>query len=255
MPPVKRSKAAYRIAAEQLLAGIKDGTYAPGSQFPSQPDLAAQFGLSEPVINQAVSLLVNRGYLNAQRGVGTFVRKIQPLTHDLTSRSRRAAREAGGAHGAFQAEVERSGMRAASDVDVDREVPPPEVARILGLEDGDLALVRRRRQYADGVPSQWAPSWYRLDVADAAGLGQEDTGQGGTRSRLAEHGYPVVGETPEITVRDASEDEAAFLGTGLDEPVIEILRTAWAEGDRAVEVTMIVAPAYQFKITGYIPVD
>ena len=52
---------AYLRVADELRAGIRDGTYPPGSRLPSLRALAAQHGLSDIVIRAAFAVLRNEG--------------------------------------------------------------------------------------------------------------------------------------------------------------------------------------------------
>ncbi len=52
---------------------IADGTYPPGSQFPSGARLRAEFGVSQIVVRVAVARLKERGLLTETRGIALYV--------------------------------------------------------------------------------------------------------------------------------------------------------------------------------------
>lgn len=49
---------------------IISGTYQPGEQLPGEIDLSNQFGVSRPVVREAMKSLKSRGFLEIKRGKG-----------------------------------------------------------------------------------------------------------------------------------------------------------------------------------------
>jgi len=66
----------YHQLAEELLAQITGGAYAPGARIPSEHDLASKYGIGRPTVRQATDSLIQRGVLVRRRGSGTFVRSV-----------------------------------------------------------------------------------------------------------------------------------------------------------------------------------
>ncbi|MDT0682320.1 FadR/GntR family transcriptional regulator [Roseicyclus sp. F158] len=65
----KLSDVAYR----EMLDLIRDGTWATKSRLPSENEMAASFGVSRPVIRQALARLREEGLISSRRGSGSFV--------------------------------------------------------------------------------------------------------------------------------------------------------------------------------------
>ncbi len=63
----------YYQIKEDILQRINTGDLAPDTKLPSEIDLAAQYGVSRPTVRQALSELMQEGYLQRQKGRGTFV--------------------------------------------------------------------------------------------------------------------------------------------------------------------------------------
>ncbi len=61
----------YEALAEQISAG----RYPVGSRLPSELELAKQFGVSRPVLRQALGRLRGEGLVMARQGAGNFVRR------------------------------------------------------------------------------------------------------------------------------------------------------------------------------------
>ncbi|MFF3699798.1 MULTISPECIES: FadR/GntR family transcriptional regulator [Pseudomonas] len=57
----------------ELSNRIDNGTYGPGQKLPSEQELCKEFGVSRPVIREAVASLRLGGRLIARQGVGVFV--------------------------------------------------------------------------------------------------------------------------------------------------------------------------------------
>jgi GntR family transcriptional regulator, transcriptional repressor for pyruvate dehydrogenase complex len=59
---------------ESLLGRILAGDYAPASRLPSEEVLASEFGVSRPVVRQALARLREEDFITSRRGSGSFVR-------------------------------------------------------------------------------------------------------------------------------------------------------------------------------------
>jgi DNA-binding transcriptional MocR family regulator len=59
--------------ADALTEAILAGRPAAGEALPTEPELAAQFGVSRAVVRDATRMLVARGLVEAQHGRGVFV--------------------------------------------------------------------------------------------------------------------------------------------------------------------------------------
>lgn len=81
----------YRQLADRLTTQIREGVYPVGGRIPSEPQLAADYGIGRPTIRQALDLLVRKGLLKRRRGSGTFVcaprREVDLFSLDGTAAS------------------------------------------------------------------------------------------------------------------------------------------------------------------------
>ena len=73
-PPAISQKLGDQIY-EALGVQIAAGRYPAGSRLPSEVDLAKQFGVSRPVLRQALSRLRADGLVTARQGAGNFVQR------------------------------------------------------------------------------------------------------------------------------------------------------------------------------------
>ncbi|WP_031072087.1 UTRA domain-containing protein [Streptomyces sp. NRRL WC-3742] len=162
------------------------------------------------------------------------------ILRDASARYRKASREEGGARGAFDAETKRSGGAPRAEVTVRRDSVPADVAELLGAE---TAVVRARKMYDGDTLVQLADTYIPVDVAEAAGVEQVDTGVGGIISRFAEAGFAQAEVTEDVTQIEADADQAAALGVQAGDKLLQILHVGRTESGRVVEVTQHVLGA------------
>ncbi|MET8111196.1 GntR family transcriptional regulator [Streptomyces prasinus] len=65
----------YLRLAEALRSRIAEGAYRPGQTIPSEPQLAAEHGVSRPTVVRALELLKRDGWIESRQGYGTVVRE------------------------------------------------------------------------------------------------------------------------------------------------------------------------------------
>lgn len=70
--------AKFKMVYERLLNEIQNGKYLPGAQLPTEAELAETFMVSRNTLRQALTVLVQNGYISNQQGRGTFVLKNMP---------------------------------------------------------------------------------------------------------------------------------------------------------------------------------
>ena len=70
----------FANVVEQVRRAIEAGELAGGDKLPTEPELAAMFGISRPALREALKVLELSGYLEVRRGFGggTFVRPPRP---------------------------------------------------------------------------------------------------------------------------------------------------------------------------------
>jgi len=71
------------VLVGRLEQQIFSGEYPAGGRLPGEETLAAELGVSRPVLREGLSRLRERGYLDTLNGRGTFIRR--PTVDDLTT--------------------------------------------------------------------------------------------------------------------------------------------------------------------------
>lgn len=85
----------YIQLKNELIDKIKNGTWPVDSQIPTEKDLMEEYNIGRATVREALSKLVQEGYLYKKQGIGTFVARTQPslgfeplisLTYSLNAR-------------------------------------------------------------------------------------------------------------------------------------------------------------------------
>ncbi len=257
------NRPAFRAIADQIRAAIEAGTYAPGSKLPTDAELATKYGVTRTLIGDALQLLTTDGIVTKTRK-GTLVSSLDSkIVRDANTRYTKRFREAvaadgAPARGAFDAEIRGLGMIPKTDLTVSRDVPPNDVAELLGIPANEVLVVSRARvMYAvktDGegqqtpIPVQVATSYLPGDIAFGTALETNDTGPGGLISRLAEFGVEQASVTEKVDARRPTESEARALGLTEDQRVYQVTHVGRTAAGRAVEVTVHVLPVHLWTL-------
>ena len=93
--------------AAQIEEGILSGELEAGSKFPSEDALGRQFGVSRPVVREALARLRERGLIETVSGSGTFVKHpdADHLTDALVRHLRVAAGDSESIHKVYEARL------------------------------------------------------------------------------------------------------------------------------------------------------
>ncbi|MFF8329220.1 GntR family transcriptional regulator [Rhodococcus qingshengii] len=246
-----------RIASE-IRDKIERGALAPGARLPGVPQLQEQHGIAYQTARDVYGLLESEGLLFSRQGKGTFVSLVLgKIVSERNQRYLSSHREAGGAVGAFEAEMRAMGFDPRPVIlTIARDVPPKKVAEAFGMHHRAKTL-KRERIMPVGLPGnsdaeevvQVATSWFPQDVAEACPLlAQPNTGTGGSKSRLAEAGFRQVRLREEIEVRSPTETEANALGIPIEQAIMEITHKGLTEEGRVVEIGLHVLPRSKWRL-------
>ena len=244
----------YLRVLEDLRERIRGGMLPPGARVPSRNAIIAKYGVGETAAKHALQVLATEGLIEARAGSGSYVRKVPPpgyLDHDRLHYP-------GSPFGLDEAAQDPGAARRLSwEHQSERVIPPPHVARQLGLEPGvDLAMSTRYLLTADSEPVQLATSYEpdRLTAGTAVALPEQGPLAGrGVIERMASVGIGVDQVVEELSVRPSLRAEAVALGLPPGTPALVIERVHLAAG-QAVEVGEIVIAADRFRLRYRIPV-
>lgn len=196
--------------AELLGTGIADGTWEPGQLLPSESDLCSFYGVSRPVVRQALAHLAVQGLVHKEKGRGTFVTRPQ--------RAQFVVQEVRG----FADEMAEQGLRVDTDVlELRPVVVPPEEAARLGVATGSRVLHVERLRRVGGEPLCLVSTWLPLPRFD--GLDAADLATSSLYDVLRDF-YAVVPRSGHRRVEAAAADDrtASLLGVKRGTPVLRL---------------------------------
>lgn len=227
----------YHQVYVTLRAWVRDGTYPPGSQIPTEPELCEIFGVSRITVRKAIEDLAREGWLVRQQGRGTFVQLS-------------AAREAASLD-LNEVRGHVADLAASTEVRdlVVRDVEPDEETRA-ALDLPPEARVQRAAhvRVLRGVPLGYITTFVPLDIAarvDVAEMARrpmfELLGRAGVEIGEAEQ---LIGATL------AGVEAARALGVEVGAPLLRLTRVVFDAKSRPVErvVALYRADAYQYRM-------
>jgi GntR family transcriptional regulator len=239
-----RSK--YEQLADTLRAAISGGVFAPGAQLPSERALSSEYNVSPQTVRQALSLLKEEGLVEARATAGIFVR--EPFAPIRRHGIQRLARDRWGS-GASIWSTDESRSLVVDQLVVEEDIEAPEnIAAALGLQAGETACLRSRRFVVADRPVLLSRSYLPQVLVAGSQITRPDTGPGGTYARLAELGATPIHFREELRVRPPVREEAERLSLAIGTPVIQLVRTAWAESKRPVEVNEMVLDSQAYVL-------
>lgn len=130
----------YYQLQEFLKALIDKGELQPGDVIPTEREYAETFQISRMTVRQALTQLVNEGYLHRIQGKGTFVaeRKIEQPLYRLRS---------------FTEDMEARGLQPSSQLISFETIPVNnQIASQLGIQENEPVYEIKRIRLADDVP-------------------------------------------------------------------------------------------------------
>jgi len=141
------------IASEDLRMMILKGDLAPGSQLPSEPDLAKALQVSRSTLRASLSSLQLRGLIVRKPGVGTFVTRLELFQNNLNENSDVADLIRATGHEPKLVLLGAQVVRASSDVSM-----------YLDGEAGDSVVEVVRVRTADGRPVVYEEEYFHAEL-------------------------------------------------------------------------------------------
>lgn len=163
--------ALWRQIAERLLGDIAAGRHAPGERLPTEPVLAARFGVNRHTLRRALKSLADEGVLRTVQGSGTYVAS-RPLAYPIGARTRFS--EIVSAQQRAPVGQVLSAVEAAADREVAENLDVPVGAAVWRIES---------LRSADGAPICIQTAW--LPVALCPDLAQKLDRSGSITKALA----------------------------------------------------------------------
>lgn len=226
----------YHQLEEEIKGAIQSLELVPGEMIPSEKEYTEKYGISRMTVRQAISNLVNGGYLYRQRGKGTFVaeQKLEPPLQGLTN---------------FTEDMISRGLKPSTRVISFTEVKADhELAAKLEVEAGTAIFELERVRLADRLPMAYEklyiPKDHALDLTEEIAVSAIHDYVEKKFGLKIQHGKQVI----EAAI--AQKKEAEMLGVADASPVLLIERRSTLETNQPFAVVKSVyrADRYTFKI-------
>lgn len=131
----------YFQLKELILSEIKNGNYPSGSLIPTENELSEAFEISRTTVRQAITELVQEGWLYRVKSKGTFVSQPK-VTQDFVTKLE-----------SFNKQMARLGIKASTEVIEFKTLKAPEpVAEALHINEKEMVILLHRKRFADGEP-------------------------------------------------------------------------------------------------------
>lgn len=250
MTAKKRDAGGYETIAEDLRSRIESGDLPPGAKVPGEKELMALHGVGRDTAYQALKQLRAEGLTVGRQGAPTRVRTYERIRRQASKRL--SAEVWGEGRSMWSADIadkvpEVQGLRV-------ERVPADEVAADrLGVAVGESVVRRSRHYVVDGKPVLIAVSYIPLDLAQGTKIEEGDTGPGGVWARLKDLGHSPKRSVEEVVCRMPWTAEKGQLEMLPGTPVIQITRCALDEGDRVVELNVMILDASNYVLEYVVP--
>ena len=222
----------YAQLEETLLDRLRRD-YKPGSLLPTQRELAAEFSTSLITVKRALDELARKGYLRSTRGRGTVV--VRPPIED----DRRGLTSWTDSMTGLGRLPRTVGSR------LETRVPPPDVARALGLKARERTVILERFRSLDGEP--FCVMRNELPQALVPSLAEEGLHEESLYGWLnRRHGLNPLRADEEVSARRPAGKERRFLGRET-KMVLVIKRHTWLTDGRPLEIAEMAAPADRYR--------
>lgn len=231
----------YQRIADALRRQIRAGEYQPGERLPSETALLErfrdQFGtLSLPTLRQAIGLLRSEGLIEAQQGIGTFIKTDRRLQRQSRKRYGRARAD----QQLLTSHLDHQILFAGQDR------VPDHIAAVTDFEPGEQAVIRRRllRDKQTGRPEELGASYLPTAVAARTYLEKPEVVPKALFLCVEElSGKRYTHARDRWSVRPATAEESALLELAPGAMVIHLVHTARAEDGAILEVSESAWPA------------
>src|SRR6266480_4081649 len=218
-----------------LRAKIDDGTYGPGALLPSEPELAAKYGVSRQTARAALKALEQEGLIAVHSTRGRTVRHHPPLRRVSSARRHAQHRQSGKPE--FDTEAIAQGQAPSRRMlMVGRGTAPRDVAAILDTESGQEVVIRQRLQLLDGVPAVISTSYYPLWVAEGTRLESAGALPEGPDNFIEQLGHRFTRGMELLQARMPTREERQLLELDPGVPVVRMLHIDYDPDGRTLQV-------------------
>ena len=205
---VDKGVARYYRLYELLSAALQDGTIAPESALPSEPELGARYGISRTTVRRALDRLEHEGSIVRKRGSGTYARPQQSLPRFCLE-----------LHTLPEALADLESRTTATTLCFD-PAPVPAALRAIASEIGPTAYLLQRLRSARGEPVSLTSAYLPEPIGRR--LHRPIPSRASVMTILERLGPPTAGLRCSMGVAPADVDVAHALEVPLGAPLLRV---------------------------------
>lgn len=219
------TKAKYQEIEEILRNRIISGHYKIGDLIPKELDLVAKYHVSRPTISHAIQDLVNQGYLERRKHVGTIVKQTkisQEFTHVIQSYNSEMTEKGLTAHTQvlFFKKVSAS-AEVAQALNLSEKAPVYKLTRLRSVDQNPIVVVTTY------LPAEKLPDFEQIDFASRS-LYQE----------LKNRALPIIHVKRKLEVKMADEMTADLLNIKEKDPVFYFHTYGYSKNELPMEYSI-----------------
>ncbi len=209
-----------------ILENIKSGDYPVGSMIPTEKELSEIFGISRTTIRQAITELVQEGWLYRVKSKGTFVSQPK-IRQDFIKKVE-----------SFNDQILRAGMTPRTEVlKIKKAKANIMAARNLNLKENAPVIYLHRKRLADEQPIVTIETYLPYD--SCAFIMEHDL----EKERL----YSILGQSPETTIFrvertveavEATADDHKYLDINVGKPIHFFSSVGYTAFDKPIEYSL-----------------
>lgn len=229
----------YLQVREILLRKIEEGAWPEGQMLPSEDRLCHQLNVSKITVREAMRLLVRDERVERIPGKGTFVAAFRTARFENKL----------GKFFSFTRWARQNGLDPASRVIlVERQRSAREIARRLGLSNGDTVVHVQRLRLGSDEPLMLEDIWVSGSLCPD--LHQQDLANVPFNDILEQH-YQIrlVKAIESFEVQTVDEHVSALLDVAKGTPLLAIEYTTFGEASQAVYCVSAVYRSDRIKFT------
>ena len=233
---IDKGVARYYRLYELLSTALQDGTIAPRSALPSEPDLCARHGISRTTVRRALDRLEREGRIVRRRGSGTYARAQRAVP--------RFCFELHALPETLAALESRTTMTTLHS----NPAPVPAALRAMAADLGATAYLLQRLRRSQGEPLSLTTAYLPEPIGQR--LRQQKRSGMSVLAMLRRLGQPTAAVRYSVGAIPADADAARALEVPLGSPLLRVrsVLTDEAGGLRAVLESLCRSDRLQFKM-------
>jgi len=215
---------------------ISSGKYKVGDPFPTEREIAKQFGVSRITVREAIGHLVYRGILRREQGRGTFI--SQSRTHEKVNKLI-----------SYTQDMLSRGMEPSSKVlEIKLERPSWEIMNSLRLDESDKVIKLARLRLADKEPMTIQTAYLPYGLCHEIHEKKLNWATQSLSVALKDLGFEVLSAVQRVSTDVADSLEAELLGIPVGSPLLIGDQVSYLSDNRPIEALKSIYRGDQYDI-------